>query len=255
MGRDKASLPYQGRTQLERAMDLLSDRVSERFVSVRADQVDDPARRAYRPLVDQRENFGPLAGIMAAQAAYPAAAWLVLACDLPQLDGPSLDHLLAHRAPHRLATAFRSSHDGLPEPLCAIWEPLSREPIERYVEAGGQCPRKFLIRSDVELLDPPNPQALDNINTPAEYGAVSPEKRPLRVQYFAILREQAGIREESLTTAARTPRELFAELRQRHPWTLDPAVLRVAVNADFGDWDQPLAANDTVVFIPPVAGG
>jgi molybdopterin converting factor small subunit len=32
-------------------------------------------------------------------------------------------------------------------------------------------------------------------------------------------------------------------------------VLRVAVNAEFGDWSQPLAHGDTVVFIPPVAGG
>jgi molybdopterin-guanine dinucleotide biosynthesis protein A len=255
MGRDKASLPYQGRTQLERAMELLDGRVRERFVSVRADQIDDPARRAYRPIVDQRENLGPLAGIMAAQATHPEAAWLVLACDLPQLDGPSLDYLLARRAPDRVATAFRSSHDGLPEPLCAIWEPVSRLALERYVEAGGECPRKFLIRSAVELLDASNPHALDNINTAAEYGEVSQNKRPLRVQYFAILREQAGVREESLSTAARTPRELYAELRERHPWTLDPEVLRVAVNADFGDWDQPLAANDTVVFIPPVAGG
>jgi molybdopterin converting factor small subunit len=29
----------------------------------------------------------------------------------------------------------------------------------------------------------------------------------------------------------------------------------VAVNAEFGDWSQPLGAGDTVVFIPPVAGG
>jgi molybdopterin converting factor small subunit len=32
-------------------------------------------------------------------------------------------------------------------------------------------------------------------------------------------------------------------------------MLRVAVNSNFGDWAQPLAAGDTVVFIPPVAGG
>ncbi len=32
-------------------------------------------------------------------------------------------------------------------------------------------------------------------------------------------------------------------------------MLRVAVNAEFGDWQQPLADGDAVVFIPPVAGG
>jgi molybdopterin converting factor small subunit len=58
-----------------------------------------------------------------------------------------------------------------------------------------------------------------------------------------------------LETTARTPRELYDELRARHPFTLGAEVLRVAVNGDFGDWSQPLAAGDSVVFIPPVAGG
>jgi molybdopterin-guanine dinucleotide biosynthesis protein A len=259
MGRDKATLPYAGRTQLERAMDLLGPRVRRHFVSLRADQAQDPARRAFPHILDRQENLGPLAGILAAQAEYPHVAWLVLACDLPLLDGPSLDELLARRAPARLATAYRSSHDRLPEPLCAIWEPASREPLIRYAASGRDCPRKFLIGSDVELLDQPHPRALDNINTPAEYRSVmnqlDPAVRSVSVQYFAILREQAGRSEERLSTTARTPRELYAELRGRHPFTLEPAVLRVAVNAEFCDWEQPLAAGDTVVFIPPVAGG
>ena len=45
------------------------------------------------------------------------------------------------------------------------------------------------------------------------------------------------------------------ELQQRHPFSLQPEMLRVAINEEFGDWAQPLAAGDSVVFIPPVAGG
>jgi len=29
----------------------------------------------------------------------------------------------------------------------------------------------------------------------------------------------------------------------------------VAINEAFADWSQPLAEGDTVVFLPPVAGG
>jgi molybdopterin converting factor small subunit len=58
-----------------------------------------------------------------------------------------------------------------------------------------------------------------------------------------------------VVTRARTPRELYAELAARHPFTLPPEMLRVAVNAEFGEWSQPLAPGDAVVFIPPVAGG
>ena len=79
--------------------------------------------------------------------------------------------------------------------------------------------------------------------------------RHITVQYFALLREQAGRREEALVTAAHTPRELYAELAARYPFSLAPELLRVAINAEFGDWATPLADGDAVVFIPPVAGG
>ena len=77
----------------------------------------------------------------------------------------------------------------------------------------------------------------------------------IKVQYYALLREQAGRSEEAVSTSARTPRDLYEELRRRHPFTRAPDVLRVAVNAEFGEWSQPLAEGDAVVFIPPVAGG
>ena len=80
-------------------------------------------------------------------------------------------------------------------------------------------------------------------------------EREIRVQYYALLREQAGRSDETLTTGARDPRELYAELSARYPFTLPPEMLRVAINAEFGEWSQPLKAGDAVVFIPPVAGG
>jgi len=46
----------------------------------------------------------------------------------------------------------------------------------------------------------------------------------------------------------------YAELDGRHEF---PALgqLKVAVNDEFGDWQSGLADGDSVVFIPPVAGG
>ncbi len=263
MGRDKAALPAGGRTQLERTMGLLEPHVARAFVSVRREQRDDPLRGRFEQIADTRENLGPIAGILAAQERFPASAWLVLACDLPRLDAATLAWLLRARAPQRLATAFRSSRDGLPEPLCAVYEPASAASLRQYVERGQHCPRRFLMSADVELLDEPDPRALDNANTPEEYAsamsalepAAASATRRLTVQYYALLREQAGRREEALVTPARTARELYRELAQRYPFSLDPAVLRVAINGEFGDWGAPLADGDAVVFIPPVAGG
>ena len=82
-----------------------------------------------------------------------------------------------------------------------------------------------------------------------------PSTREIRVQYFAVLREQAGRGSEALATAAATPAELYEELRQLRGLTFPRSMLRVAVNEEFCDWDRPLEGGDHVVFIPPVAGG
>jgi molybdopterin-guanine dinucleotide biosynthesis protein A len=104
----------------------------------------------------------------------------VLACDLPFIDDSTLRHLVASRDPARVATAYRSTHDGLPEPLCAIYEPRSRALIDAYVAGGKDCPRKFLIRSDALLIDQPNPRALDNVNTAEEFEAIAGQMRGRR---------------------------------------------------------------------------
>ncbi len=263
MQRDKAALEYHGLSQLERTMALLQGRVEHAFVSVRAEQRDDPLRTRYELIVDAPQDLGPIGGILAAQAVHPHAAWLVLACDLPFLDARTLEQLIAARAPGRTATAYRSSHDGLPEPLCAIYEPASHSELAAAAAAGRLCPRKFLLGADTKLLDQPQPGALENVNTPEEFQQASDALRTpqlaadkhISVQYYALLREQAGRSGESLRTAAATARELYRELKQRHPFTLPPELLRVAVNAEFAEWSAPLADGDTVVFIPPVAGG
>jgi molybdopterin-guanine dinucleotide biosynthesis protein A len=264
MQRDKAAIEYRsGETQLDAAMKLLDGRVASAFASVRADQRADGARARYPQIVDRGGVEGPIAGIGAALAEHPAAAWLVLACDLPFLDAQTLDKLVAARRASTIAIAFKSSHDGLPEPLCAIYEPAARPLLEAHIAAGRNCPRKFLINTaGVELLDQPNARALDNVNTVEEYGRAMSDlghntspTRPIRVQYYALLREQAGRSDETLNTSSRTPRELYTELAARYPFTLPAEMLRVAINAEFGDWSQPLNAGDAVVFIPPVAGG
>ena len=155
MQRDKAALQYHGRTQLEWAYDLIAPLCVTTFVSVRPDQREEPTRAKYPQIVDRHPGLGPLAGISAAVGEHPKAAWLVIACDLPFLNEATLTRLIDERDANRMATAYRSAYDGLPEPLCAIWEPRSREVIQAHIAAGKQCPRKLLINSNTHLLDLP----------------------------------------------------------------------------------------------------
>jgi molybdopterin converting factor subunit 1 len=77
----------------------------------------------------------------------------------------------------------------------------------------------------------------------------------LNIRYYAILREQTGKSEESLDTDAATPSAVFDQLKTRYPFTLNAQQLKVAINAEFREWNTPLKDGDSIVFIPPVAGG
>ncbi|MDP8983468.1 MAG: NTP transferase domain-containing protein [Pseudomonadota bacterium] len=169
MHRDKAVLLYRGKSQLDRAFELASRHLPRVFVSVRPAQVTEPTRASKPLIVDSVAGAGPIVGIRSALAAHPEAAWLVLACDLPFLSDAALARLLAERDPSMLATAYVSAHDGLPEPLCAVWEPAAGPALAAYQSGGGPCPRKFLRSHPTRLLEPHDRRALDNINTPEEY--------------------------------------------------------------------------------------
>ena len=77
----------------------------------------------------------------------------------------------------------------------------------------------------------------------------------LQIEYFALLRDQRGLNKETIDTEAKTPAELYRHLKREHDFSLDQDSLKVAVNEDFAEWGTALKDGDTVVFIPPVAGG
>ncbi len=166
MGRDKALLVRGGESQLAYMVSLLDTVVNRVFVSARSDQAEDTERSRFDLIVDRYEDMGPIAGILSALQEYPQADWLVVACDLPNIDASTLGFLLKNVSDNQPFTAFRSSHDGLPEPLCTVYKSGSDELLRNFVEDGMVCPRKVLIRSDTHLLDQPNASSLDNVNTP-----------------------------------------------------------------------------------------
>lgn len=79
--------------------------------------------------------------------------------------------------------------------------------------------------------------------------------KTLHIEYYALLREQAGVRQQTVQSETRTPAELYSQLAAEHGFSLGTEQLRAVVNEEFVTWDQQLKDGDRVVFIPPVAGG
>ncbi|MCF6263265.1 MAG: NTP transferase domain-containing protein [Xanthomonadales bacterium] len=169
MGHDKAVIDYHGQPQIRWAYELLQRHLPQVFVSVRAEQEKEPVRASLPQVHDLGISRGPLDGIVSAMQTHHQVAWLVVACDLPWLADASIEHLLAKRDPQSMATAFASvHHPGLPEPLCAIWEPASRTVIDEAVASNRHCPRKILINTNIRLTEQLDPRSMDNINHPQE---------------------------------------------------------------------------------------
>ena len=171
MGRDKASLSTPEGPLWLRTWNLLQTVCPDAYLSIREDQELPKSEPTRHPkIVDSAPGRGPLGGILDAFARNPDHAWLVLACDLPLLDPATLQTLIGQRDPAKLATAFLSNFDGLPEPLCAIYEPAAAPLLSERLSGDHPCPRKFLIQQGerVSLHNLPHPRALENANTPED---------------------------------------------------------------------------------------
>ena len=77
----------------------------------------------------------------------------------------------------------------------------------------------------------------------------------VHVEYFAMLREQSGMNEETVETQARTPAQLYDQLVQRHGFDVDRTRLKVENNGQCREWYAEHRDDDEVEFLPPVAGG
>ncbi len=177
MGQDKGLLEYHGVPQRRYVADMVSHFCQQTFLSCRPDQVNE-LDGAYPPLQDTFTGLGPMGAILSAFREQPDAAWLVVACDLPLLDKPTLDFLVKNRNPSQMATTFRSPVNEFPEPLVTIWEPRSYPVLLQFLTQGYSCPRKALINSPIALLEVPDKEALRNVNTPEELEEIFAKLNP-----------------------------------------------------------------------------
>ena len=167
MGQDKSRLVYHGKPQRDHLTDLLRPYCDAVFWSVNTDQAAALSGSQQPLILDTFDWPGPLNGILSAFRHDPAAAWFVVACDMPLLTTHSLDALIAGRDLAKMATVFYDSEGQLPEPLLGIYEPAFGSVMDRAVAAGQYSPRRLLQQNNVQLLTAPDVRELMNINDPA----------------------------------------------------------------------------------------
>ncbi len=170
MGRPKHLLELAGVTLVERAVAAAQPH-ADRVLLAGAGDV--PASLgALDHLPDAPGVDGPMAGVLAALRWQPAARWLVLACDLPEVSPDAVAWLLRQARPGADAVMPAATEQAACEPLLAVYEPTARWHLELAAAAADFSLHRALDAGRV--LRPRPPAALatawTNVNTPQEWG-------------------------------------------------------------------------------------
>ena len=178
MGTDKAFVLLDGRTLLQRALDLA------RLLTSDVRIVGDRGKFAqFAPVVeDVFRDCGPLGGIHAALKASSAELNLILAVDVPFLSTALLEYLIMCARNSANATVAVAQAAGRLQPLCAVYRPQFADAAENSLRSGHYkidalfaAPHTRIV-AEKELESAGFSSSMfRNLNTPGELEAVRNE--------------------------------------------------------------------------------
>jgi molybdopterin-guanine dinucleotide biosynthesis protein A len=155
MGRDKATIEFEGATLLQRTVDAVGA-VAGDVILVRAPGQVLPAATSARPMTtveDAVAGEGPLFGMATGLAAAHGEWCLLVGVDMPFLQ-PSLLGLLVERL--RAAPAESGARGavpvagGRPQPLCSAMTRDALAKLRAHLEAGDRAP--MAVAADLRLV-------------------------------------------------------------------------------------------------------
>jgi molybdopterin-guanine dinucleotide biosynthesis protein A len=147
MGREKGLVEFHGKPLIQYGIDLLSQFTDQILIST--------GNAAYLDfglelVTDEISGQGPAAGL-AASLKFSTTPWnLVLACDLPFLE-PELIHNLFTKTGNTMAVI--PAHDGVYEPLAALYHKDLAPVFEASVYSGNLALHKILATCKVHYLN------------------------------------------------------------------------------------------------------
>jgi len=80
-------------------------------------------------------------------------------------------------------------------------------------------------------------------------------KKTVTVEYFATLRDERGEAGDTIETEAETFQHLFDELKGQYGFSLGTDEVKIIANNTMSTWDAALSDGDSLIFMPPIAGG
>jgi len=173
MGRDKALLPYRGRTLAQTVAQTVAQAVAEAVGTAgTVSLVGRPQRDGhlgYGVVPDIYPGEGPLGGILTALQ-HSTADWnLIVACDMPELSVAFLGQLLDAAEQRECDALVPTGPSGRLEPLCAVDHRNSRQGLYSAFARGVR--KIALALEEVRTIPWPVSElaCFQNVNTPEDW--------------------------------------------------------------------------------------
>ena len=165
MGRDKALLPYRGKSLVEHCRDTLAPHFGEILLSA-----NDPEKYGFLNVpvvIDEERGRGPLMAIYSALGASSSEVNFVIACDIPEIDISFMLKLLDYANAYDAVIA--RTGEGMVEPLFSFYRKSLRKTMREILDEGNNKITLLYDRCDVKYLQMEDSSWYRNINTEEEY--------------------------------------------------------------------------------------
>jgi molybdopterin-guanine dinucleotide biosynthesis protein A len=173
-GRDKSQLRIGGRSILQRQTAALGSCFDRIFLV--GSRTADSAADSLIVIPDRMPGRGPLGGLDAALDAAGEDDVMLLACDMPNVTGPWLSHLVSLLAD--VDAVVPRTERGY-HPLCAVYAQSCRSTVQRRLDRGQLRMLDLLQELRVRPVDPAEigrfgeaNHLLANVNTQADLDAL-----------------------------------------------------------------------------------
>ncbi|MDX2255263.1 MAG: molybdenum cofactor guanylyltransferase [Pseudanabaenaceae cyanobacterium bins.39] len=171
MGRDKAFIEIKGQPLLTHICTAAQQVTEQIYIVARAEQVDaiHKLSQGWRVVIDQQLDGAMIGFWQGLQAIAEPCDWiLLLACDLPNLHGQTLQ-IWSQQLDHSLtAIAYLPKHNDHWEPLCGFYAWHCQSSLAQFIQSGRRSFQHWLQEQVVIEIDHRASPMLLNCNTPKD---------------------------------------------------------------------------------------
>lgn len=169
MGRDKAFIEVDGRPLVAIAVDALRSGGASRVLVVAGDALR--IRRldlGLELLADEHPGDGPLGGLATGLRASRDPIAMVLACDMPAIDGESVTRIVGALADHPAALVATPVVGDRRQILTAAYRVTVLPALDAAFAAGERAPRRALQAVKIVDVTGIDPFRLDDVDRPQD---------------------------------------------------------------------------------------